>query len=101
MANHRHLPALMVALLAAAAPHVAHAQPAAAAEHGISGRVVEAGTGRAIARASVALLNDQGLHVTGATADAEGNFHLRVSTPGRYRLRADRVGYRRSTSEAI
>jgi hypothetical protein len=107
MAHHRHLTRLRLSILlvalAAAGSHTAHAQgsPGQPADRGISGRVVEAGTGRAVPRASVTLLNELGRHVAGVTADAQGGFHLPVPTPGRYQLRADRVGYQRSTSELI
>ncbi|WP_420127796.1 carboxypeptidase regulatory-like domain-containing protein [Longimicrobium sp.] len=72
-----------------------------ATSRGITGRVVEAGTGRPVGSAAVTLLNERGHHVVQATADGNGNFHIAVPQPGRIRLRADRVGYQRSTSEAI
>ena len=72
-----------------------------ATEPGISGRVVEAGTGRAVGRAMVTLLNERGQHVIQATADGDGNFHVPVHRPGRVSLRAERVGYLRTTSESI
>jgi hypothetical protein len=72
-----------------------------ATQRGISGRVMEAGTGRAVGRAAVTLLNERGHHMVQVTADGEGNFHVPVPAPGRIRLRADRVGYQRTTSDAI
>jgi hypothetical protein len=72
-----------------------------AADRGISGRVAEAGTGRPIPQASVALVNGHGQHVTRVTTDARGIFHLPVPAPDRYQLRAERVGYQRSTSRHI
>jgi hypothetical protein len=68
---------------------------------GITGRVAEAGTGRPVAGATVTLLNERGHNMGRVVADAQGNFHLPVQSPGRLRLRADRVGYQRSTSEPI
>jgi hypothetical protein len=35
------------------------------------------------------------------TTDGQGNFHIPVSAPGRYQLRAQRLGYQRSTSAPI
>jgi hypothetical protein len=72
-----------------------------AAEAGITGQVLEAASGQPIVGARVALLDGRGLVVRSAESDAAGNFHLRVSRPGAHRLRADRVGYRRSTSPPV
>lgn len=72
-----------------------------AAEAGITGQVMEAASGQPIVGARVALLDSRGLVVTSAESDAAGNFHLRVRRPGAHRLRAERVGYRRSTSPPV
>jgi hypothetical protein len=70
-------------------------------ERGITGRVVEAGTTRGIAGAAVTLLNERGHSLGRAIANAQGDFQLPVALPGRMRLRADRVGYRQSISDAF
>lgn len=70
-------------------------------ERGISGRVAEQGTGRSISGVSVTLLNERGQNMGSVTTDREGNFHIPVTTPGRYQLRAQRIGYQRSTSAPI
>lgn len=72
-----------------------------AAEAGITGQVMEAASGQPIVGARVALLDSRGLVVRSVESDAAGNFHLRVERPGAHRLRADRVGYRRSTSPPV
>lgn len=68
---------------------------------GVGGRVAEAGTRRPVAGATVTLLNEHGQGVGSVVTNAEGGFHLPVAAPGRFRVRAERVGYRRSLSEPM
>lgn len=69
--------------------------------HGLTGRVLEEGTDRPVPGATVSLRDLRGLSVGQAVTDDEGRFHLAVRHPGGYRLRADRVGYQRSTSPIV
>jgi hypothetical protein len=80
---------------------IAAAAAGAPISHGITGRVVETGSRRGVGQAAVTLLNERGQHIVQVIADGDGNFHLLVPQPGRIRLRADRVGYQRTVSDAI
>lgn len=78
----RFLP-LIAALLAAA--------PAAAQT--VRGVVVEEGTARPVAGATVVLAAAGGATAAGALTDAAGRFSLTAPAPGRYTVRAERVGH--------
>ena len=70
-------------------------------DRGIGGRVVDAQTGQPLPGATVTLLNPREQRVGRAVTDAQGEFQLRISEPNGYSLRAERVGYRASTSRLI
>ncbi|HEU4884248.1 MAG TPA: carboxypeptidase-like regulatory domain-containing protein [Longimicrobium sp.] len=79
-----------------------HQVPAPAGTgRGIAGRVAEEGSRRPVAGATVTLLNERGQGVTSAVTDASGGFHLSVPSPGRFQLRAQRVGYQGSLSQPM
>jgi hypothetical protein len=71
------------------------------AERGISGRVVDAQTGQPLSSATVTLLNPREQRAGRAVTDSLGRFRMRISEPNGYSLRAERVGYRASTSRPI
>ncbi|MDT8369971.1 MAG: carboxypeptidase-like regulatory domain-containing protein, partial [Longimicrobiales bacterium] len=50
----------------------------------VIGEVTEAGTGRALAGAWVALVDSAGADIDATVADYDGRFTLRAATPGRY-----------------
>ncbi|HEX8395466.1 MAG TPA: carboxypeptidase regulatory-like domain-containing protein [Longimicrobium sp.] len=98
--------AVLLASALAAPPSTAHAQTPAAtqarAAYGtVQGQLVEEGSGRPIAGALVALLNESGARITAALSDADGRFVLRVASGGRYTLRAERVGYATARSAPV
>jgi hypothetical protein len=68
---------------------------------GISGRVLEAGTDRPVAGATVNLLNGRGLSVRRVVTGEDGRFHLRVRDAGGHQIRAQRVGFTPATSRSI
>lgn len=59
----------------------------------IRGRAADASTGMLIAFAEVALLDDDGLPVVAAIADAEGRFVLKAPASGEYYVAMRRLGY--------
>lgn len=75
--------------------------PGAAAAQVVSGRVVEAGTGTPVSAAFVTLVDSAGLDRTSGLAGEDGAFRLLAPSPGRYRLRAERIGYRSITTELL
>lgn len=72
-----------------------------ARQRGIVGRVLDDDTGQPIAGATVTLLNVREQRAGRVVSDAWGYFHLNVNRPGGYHLRAERLGYRASTSSPI
>ncbi|MGB8259720.1 MAG: carboxypeptidase regulatory-like domain-containing protein [Terracidiphilus sp.] len=91
--------ALCLLLLAAAAvaqsdPPTARSKPAASLFR-IAGKVVNASTGEAVSRASVAALSESDSHtVAAAESDADGHFALEGLPAAKYQLTASRRGYR-------
>lgn len=75
--------------------------PAAAAAQVITGRVVEQGTGTPVSAAFVTVIDSAGGDVTSGLAGADGAFRLRAPAAGRYRLRAERIGYASVTSDLL
>ncbi len=64
-------------------------RPAAAQQATISGRVVDARSGRPVPEATVAVVGT----AAAATTDANGRYVLRDVLPGRVQVRASRIGY--------
>jgi hypothetical protein len=67
----------------------------------LRGELVDETTGRPIDAAFVILQDNQHVRRAGALTDAGGHFMLRAPVPGRYTLRADRIGYRSAESPAL
>ncbi|HEU4456296.1 MAG TPA: carboxypeptidase regulatory-like domain-containing protein, partial [Longimicrobium sp.] len=82
---------LLAAILAAALA----AAPAAAQT--VRGSLVDP-AGAPVGRVLVFLLDDAGRQLAGAMTDAGGAFTLRAPAAGRFRLRAERVGYATTTT---
>lgn len=110
-----HLRTLLAALLVAAAAAPAAVPLAAATPSGdaaaplrravqtasIRGQLVDGSTGRAIPGALVVLVDERGQRRGASLTDPGGRFQLAVGTPGRYTLRAERVGYATTVSDPI
>lgn len=92
----RGVGALGFSLTAVATP----LEPACA--QSIQGRLLDAATNDPIAGATVVLLDwEESSLQRSRSTDAEGAFSLRLPAPGRYHLRASRLGYRELTSPPI
>ncbi len=76
------------------------AVPALSAQ-AVGGWLREEGTGRPIEGAVVVLLDEAGVQRAGTLTDAGGRFSLRAPAPGRYRLRAERIGFRSTLSPPL
>jgi hypothetical protein len=74
--------------------------PAAAAAQAVRGSVVERGGGP-VPGVLVALLGEDGAVRAEVLSDEQGRYRVGTSAPGRYTVRAERVGYRRVTSPAM
>ncbi len=67
----------------------------------VRGELREGESGRPVAGAFVVLLDEGGRQVGGSFTDAAGGFHLQAPAPGRYALRAERVGHVSVRSEVL
>ena len=67
----------------------------------LNGRVLEAGSDRAIAGVSLRLYDAQGITRAVAISDASGVFTIRAPTANRYQVRAERFGYQRLTTDFV
>lgn len=83
-----------VAVAAALTAGTLHAQE-------LRGALVEAGADRPIPGAVVVLLDEAGVERASTLTHPGGAFVLRAPAPGRYRIRADRIGYRSHTSPVL
>ena len=84
-------PALLLGL---ALPHTSHGQT-------VQGRLLEAGVGSPVEGALVLLLDEAGQDQDGYLSNAAGRFLLKAPNPGRYTVRAERIGFETVTSEAF
>lgn len=75
------------------------ATPAAA--QSLEGRVTEAQTQQPVPSVAVSLLDAEGGIAGRVYSDAAGAFRLRAPMPGEFRIRAERVGYRPTTTRAL
>jgi hypothetical protein len=88
------LAALLPAAGLHAAPRTAGAlRTPAAQDTAIHGVLVDAATGRPIVGARVILVAGDGRRLLATLTGVEGSFRLPAPPPGRYTLRAERVGY--------
>ncbi|HEX7118865.1 MAG TPA: carboxypeptidase regulatory-like domain-containing protein [Longimicrobiales bacterium] len=67
----------------------------------VRGRLVAAGSRAPIGAAMVWLLDEADARLGGALTDSDGWFVLHAPAPGRYRLRAERVGFAATTSPEL
>lgn len=96
------LAALAATLPAAAAPHAQlSAQTVPARSEAIEGVLVDPRTGEPVAGALVVLLRRSSERVAAALTGPDGRFRVAAPGPGRYRLRAERVGFASTTTPEI
>jgi hypothetical protein len=67
----------------------------------VRGTLIEAGTGAPIGGAVIVLSDQAGAQVGGTLTDADGRFLIQAPQPGRYRLKAERIGFRSATSASL
>ena len=79
--------AVAAVAIVASRPIVAHAQV-------VRGVVVDEASGRAMPGIVIVLLDTAGKRLAGVLADDAGRYAIRISIPGRYAIRAERIGYR-------
>lgn len=84
--------AFPICLLAAAALLLAPGP--APAQSLVRGRLIDAASGGAIVRGTVVISANRGRWQRATLSDSAGGFHFEDVSPGPYRLRATRVGYR-------
>ena len=60
----------------------------------VRGVVVDEASGRGLPGIVVVLLDSTGKRLAGVLADDDGRYAIRIAVPGRYALRAERIGYR-------
>jgi hypothetical protein len=86
------LPSVGLVLLALAAPCSSAAQI-------VQGQVRDAASQAPVQGALVVLLDTGGRQVGGSLTDEGGSFRMRAPAPGRYALRAERIGFETVTSD--
>lgn len=74
---------------------------ASAGAQTVRGVLVDDGSERPVVGALVVLLDSAGTQRGGSLTDQAGRFLIQAPVPGRYRLRAERVGYRSALSEPL
>lgn len=67
----------------------------------VTGRVLDGETDSTVAGATVTLLDLGGRALRQAVSSADGEFHLALPAPGRYRVRAQAIGYAPTTSPSL
>lgn len=68
--------------------------PAPACAQVVRGTVVDEASGRAMPAVVVVLLDSMGNRLAGVLTDDSGRYAIRTTVPGRFALRAERIGYR-------
>ena len=67
----------------------------------VRGVVVDEGSGRGLPGVVVVLLDSAGKRLAGVLADDDGRYAIRTTAPGRYAVRAERIGYRASAPTSV
>ena len=83
-----------VVLAAASVASVANAQV-------VRGVVVDESSGRGMPGTVVVLLDQAGKRLAGVLADDQGRYAMRITVPGAYAVRAERIGYRAATPTPV
>lgn len=88
-------------MMACAVTAAAAACPALLTAQTVRGELVEEGLGAPIEGAFIVLLDERGEQVAAMLTNAAGRFVLHAPTPGRYTVRAERIGYENFTSPVL
>jgi hypothetical protein len=75
--------------------------PAATAAQQVRGTVVDAASGTPVEGGLIRLVDDTGTSLPPRLTGAGGTYRLDAPAPGRYRVEAERIGYRRTISEPV
>jgi hypothetical protein len=75
--------------------------PAVVAAQVVRGVVVDEASGRGMPGIVVVLLDTTGKRLAGVLADDDGRYAIRITVPGRYALRAERIGYRAAAPTSV
>lgn len=67
----------------------------------VRGIVVDAASGRAVPGAVIVLLDSAGRRLVGVFAGDDGRYALRAAAPGRFRIRAERIGFRSDAGREV
>ena len=81
-------------LLLTAGLSVAALLPAGVAAQVVRGTVVDEASGRPMPGIVVVLLDSTGKRLAGVLAGDDGRYAIRIAVPGRFAVRAERIGYR-------
>jgi hypothetical protein len=73
----------------------------AASAQVVRGVVVDEGSGRGLPGVVVVLLDSAGNRLAGVLAGDDGRYAIRTTAPGRYAVRAERIGYRADAPTSI
>ena len=88
---------LLAASICAAAAGSSSAAPAQV----VRGLVIDEGSGRGLPGVVVVLLDSAGKRLAGVLAGDDGRYAIRTAVPGRYAVRAERIGYRSDAPTSI
>ena len=73
----------------------------AAAAQAVAGRVLDGANAQPVGRGFVILLDAQGTEVERVLTTGDGRFTLHARAPGAHRIRSERIGYERVTTEPV
>ena len=79
----------------------AAALSSAASAQVVRGVVVDEGSGRGLPGVVVVLLDSTGKRLAGVLAGDDGRYAIRITVPGRYAVRAERIGYRADAPTSV
>jgi hypothetical protein len=91
--------AIALLLLAACLPAAAAAQAPGTTVQEVRGNIIDGQSGALVEGAMVLLFDEADRRVMGVLSGTSGFFRMYVTTPGRYRLRVDRIGYASTDTE--
>lgn len=89
----RHVPIVASLLLLSTAPDLS--------AQAVRGRLLDASSAEPVAGALIVLVSPEGAELASTVTSARGTYHLRAPGAGRFRLRAERIGFESSLSDEI